>query len=338
MLQDEGYLEREGESIFFMVRDLYAEWNRLMSIQQTKALEVVRPPYVHEVRNPGGEPQGYPHEIGTNLEVGEGEIPQLLQTQDMSGMFRGAAGEVSMALHKGSANITDLADISGMRNASWVAEQMLIRDRILFPRVQALETFYARLAHMIISEYRLADFPSPLPMGKGGRRRAFTARDLGDPDEYTISYRFVPDNRRQRLANYSLGMALKGTLSEDTIIRDIFQADDPDGEIGKLRAEEARRTNPIIFYYDMAAGLLDQADRAIGEDRRRLLRKARIAANAMVDEIRRGPDGEREPVGSRRRRQRQFGIARGTPAPAATGAPVKTGLLALPSLLGDQAS
>ncbi len=44
MLQDEEALEHEGESVFESVRELYPEWNRLMSIQQRKALETVKPP------------------------------------------------------------------------------------------------------------------------------------------------------------------------------------------------------------------------------------------------------------------------------------------------------
>ncbi len=325
MLLDEGYLEHAGESIFFMVRGLYAEWNRLMSIQQTRALEVVRPPYVHQTKEPGGEPQPYPHQIGSNLEVGEGEVPVLLQTQDISRMFQGAEAGMSRAIHKGSVNITDMADVSGARNASWVTEQTLIRDKILVPRTQALEMFYRQLADLIIREARVSNLDK-VRLGRAADRRTYSVADLADPDTYTISFRYMPDNPHQKLANYSVGIALKGTLSEDTIIRDIFQVADPDGEIDKLRSEEARRSNSVIFYYDLSARSLDVAKTKTGEEKKRLLRQARLLADAMVEEIK------------RRKMQSVDRPAMPPARPNTLEAPKgsQQALLAMPSMMGNQ--
>ncbi len=190
-------------------------------------------------------------------------------------------------LHKGSANITDMADISGARNASWVTEQTLIRDKIIIPRTQALEMFYQQLAVLIIKEYQISKFKNPIPLGRSGSKKSYSAEELGDPEGYTVSFRYMPDNTRQKLANYSVGIALRGTLSEDTIIRDIYQCDDPDGEIDKLRAEEARKSNPVIFYYDLSARLIDVAGTKTGEEKKRLLRQARIMADSMVEAVKR---------------------------------------------------
>src|SRR3972149_12323165 len=44
MLQDKGYLEHEGESIFMLDRDLYPELNRIASIEQTLNMKVLLPP------------------------------------------------------------------------------------------------------------------------------------------------------------------------------------------------------------------------------------------------------------------------------------------------------
>jgi hypothetical protein len=284
-LLDDGYLVHWAESIFFLVRDLYPEWNRLMSIQQTKALEWVKPPYVHPVKDGESEPQEYPHKIGTNTAYPEGEEPHILDSQDETRAFQGAEIGISGALHKGSANIIDLADTAGIRNASWITEQTEIRDKILTPRTQALEMFYQQLGVLIIKEYQAHQFLKPVPLGKAVNRRVYNPAELGNPESYTIEFRYMPDNARQKLANYTVGLALRGTLSEDTIIRDIYQCDDPDGEIDKLRAEEARQANPIIFYYDLSARLIDVAKTKSGEDKKRFLRQARIMADSMVDAI-----------------------------------------------------
>jgi hypothetical protein len=285
-MQDEDYEQYWAESIFFLVRDLYPEWNRLMSIQQTKALEWVKPPYAHQVKDlTQAQPQDYPHKIGTNTPYAEGEEPHLLQTNDETRAFQGAEQGMSNAIHKGSANITDLADIGGMRNAAWITGQTEIRNKILLPRTECIQSFYQDFAYLLIKEYQAHDFAESPKLGRRENKNSYSASDLGDPDTCTIEFRIMPDNTRQKLANYTVGIALRGTLSEDTIIRDIYQCDDPDGEIDKLRAEEARKSNPIIFYYDMSYSLCDVAKNKTGDDKKRLLRKAKLAADSMVDAI-----------------------------------------------------
>ncbi|MCK9597613.1 MAG: hypothetical protein M0R06_01155 [Sphaerochaeta sp.] len=282
---DDDWEQYWAESIFFLVRSLYSEWNRLMSIQQTKALEWVKPPYAHQVKDLSGQPQPYPHVIGTNTPYPEGEEPHLLETKDETRAFQGASQGMANAIHKGSANITDLADVSGIRNASWITEQTEIRNQLLMPRSDCLALWYADVANLLIKEYVAHDFIEPVKLGQARQARSYTVSDLGDPDEYQISFRYMPDNARQRLANYTVGISLRGTLSEDTIIRDIYQCDDPDGEIDKLRAEEARKANPIIFYYDLSARLCDVAATKTGMEKKRLLRQARVMADGMVNAI-----------------------------------------------------
>jgi hypothetical protein len=173
-----------------------------------------------------------------------------------------------------------------MRNASWVTEQTVIRDKIIVPRTQALQMFYEQLSVLVIKlarKLKLVD----AKLGRTADKRIYSLSGLPDPDTFTVSFRYMPDNRRQKLANYSVGIALQGVLSEDTIIRDIFESDDPDGEIDKKRMEEARKANPVIFYYDMSARLIDVAGTKAGDEKKRLLRYARIAADAMVEAIKR---------------------------------------------------
>ena len=108
MLLDDGYMEYAGESIFAAVRNLYPEWNRLMSIQQTKAYELVKPPYIHQ-DNGDGDPQPYPHKVGKNTGYNKDEKPELLQTQDLTRAFQSAQLNVANAVQKGSVNEAGLA-------------------------------------------------------------------------------------------------------------------------------------------------------------------------------------------------------------------------------------
>lgn len=287
MLLDEGYMEYAGESIFAAVRDLYPEWNRLMSIQQTKALEIVKPPYAHPVVDPAGDKQAYPHQIGGNMEYNPGEKPELLETQDITNAFRSSATSFSNAIQKGSINEGELGATGLDRTAVWLNEQTEIRNKIMTPRFECLTSFMQGAAYMRIKQFISHKFDKPVSLGRRGFKKEYTADSLGNPDDYSIEFKLMPDNTRQKLANYTVGISLKGTLSEDTIIRDIYQCDDPDGEIDKLRAEEARKSNPIIFYFDEANRLIDVAEKKKGDEKKRYLKMAQIMADSMVEEIKR---------------------------------------------------
>jgi hypothetical protein len=318
---DEGYEKYEGESILYLVRDLIPEWNRLMSIQQTKAMELIRPPYVHQGTPGATDPQEYPGQIGQNMEYREGEKPEPLQVPDLNRAFLQAEASMSSALHEGSPNISDLADISGARNASWVVEQTQVRDRIIVPLTQCLSIFYQRASTMLIRGRRTANILKPVGIGATPGGKVYSGADLPDPDTITIKHEYMPDNPHQKLADYSVGIALQGVLSEDTILRDVMKVDDPDGEIDKKRSEEARRANPVIFYYDMASSLIDQAKRVTDEEQERLLRKAKITADSMVEAI------KKRKLSSVDQPQQQ-------PAPMAPPKGNQQALLALPGLMG----
>ncbi len=285
-LLDEGYIEFQGESVFFLIRDLIPEWNRLMSIEMTKAIETVRFPQVHQ-HSGEGEEQPYAYKVGTNTPYKEGEKPELLQTQDINRAFQGAENGISVAMQSGSISQAELGDVSLDRTAVWIASQTEIRNKILLPRLSCCTSFIANSGDLLAREYQAVEFEDPQPIGRAGQKKVYVPDELGDPDNYTIEVIAMPDNKQQKLANYSVGIALKGTLSKDTIIRDIYSVDDPDGELDKIYAEEARQSNPIIFYFDQSSRLLDIADQKKGEEKDRYLMMAKIMADSMVEAIKR---------------------------------------------------
>ncbi len=284
MLMDNGYEDKWAESIFFMIRDLIPEWNRLMSIQQTKAIEIIKPRYSHQVKDQTQAPQSYP-EIGANTPYNEGEEPHLLQSMDITQGFAGAEKSLDNAIQTGGISESELGNVDLDRTAVWISAQTEIRNKSLIPRLECIESFYRQASEMLIRQYNLLDFEDPIPLGRNSNKKQYKPKELGDPDTYTIDVRFMPDNSQQKIANYSLAISLKGTLSEDTIIRDVIQSDDPDGEIDKKRAEEARQSNPVIFYYDLAERLLDIADTKFADEKQRYIRQAKIMADRMVEEI-----------------------------------------------------
>lgn len=321
-MMDDGYLKYWAESIFFLVRELIPEWNRLMSIQMTKAIEMVKPAYAQEVEDDTGPAPEYPAEVATVKQYRKGEIPKLMQTTDQTAAFRGAEISIADALHKGTANIMDLAETSGVRNAAWIAEQTAIRDKILTPRTQALEMFYSQLSILAIKEYQVRKFVEPKPLGKASNRHSYSPDQLGDPDNYTVSFRYMPDNTRQRLANYSVALAMGKVFSEDTILRDIVQCDDVEGEKAKKRFEEYRTSDEVVFYYDASLQMIKHAKSLTGPEKTETLRKAKLAADRMVEAI---------------KKRKMSSIDQPAPAPVKQAQGQGSGaqaLMALPSLMG----
>ena len=290
MLLDEDYLAHAGESIFAAVRDLYPEWNRLMSIQQTKAMELIKPGYTHETEDPAGNKQPYPGKSGANTPVLKGEKPELVQKPDINNAFQGAQAGVMNSIQKGSINEAELGATQLDRTALWINTETELRNRILTPRFECLTSFEQGRAEMLIRQFIKHEFKGIL-LGRAGFKKEYSCTDLGDPDEYTVSFTLMPENSRQDLANRAEAIAMKGTISHETIIRDIIKCDDPDGEIDRLHAEEARQLDPIILYFDDAMRLIDVAEKVTGDERKRKLAMAGILADRMVDEIKRRKGG-----------------------------------------------
>jgi hypothetical protein len=281
---DKGYIAYWAESIFESVRDLYPSWNQLMSVNQTIALSIVKPPYVHQA-NEVSPPQPYPDQIATNTPYAKDEKPELLQRPDLPRAFQSAVAGISDALHKGSPSMIDLADTAGVRNASWITEQTEVRDRITVPRTSCLQNFMSDFYTLACKLYQTQKFIDPAPLGRKGVNKQYDPASLGDPDNYTIEAKYMPENKRQNLANYAVAKAMEGILSKDTIVREIVQSDDPDGELDKLALEEAEQSNPIIFYYNKAARMIDVAQTHSGDEKYRILRQAKVMADSMVKAI-----------------------------------------------------
>ena len=285
MFLDQGYLEHWAESIFFMVRDIFPEWNRLMSIQQSMAVRVLKPPYAQEKDDPASPADPYPDHAGSLTAYGKGEVPTPLETKDLNNAFVRASSSLSGALQEGSINDAELGNVMLDRTAVWIGEQTELRNRLLHPRTEALEHLFQQLYYMAIKFYGMVSFAEPSMLGKRGSGKIYTAEMLGDPDNYTINVHYMTKNTRQEIANIAIANAAKGLYSEEDIHRDILKDEDVAGTLRRLRADEARRSSPILFFRSQALALLDEAETKKDEEKKRLLVDAQVVADRMVEEI-----------------------------------------------------
>ncbi len=270
MFLDKGYREYEGESILFMNRDLYDELSRIVSIEQTLNMKKIMPPYQIEVETKGEQPAPYPDVIGAVNEVPPNSLYKLLEQSDINRASQMVRVDMLQALQQGGVNNIDLGNINYPTSAVWITEQTEIRNKILSPRLKALEMFLSQLARMNIDTFIKGGVEADL--GKKGSKKHYKPADLGNPDEYSIEYRLMGSNKKQEIANTAIASAIRGTLSEDTIRKDIMMCADPDGEKRKLDVERAEKIDPTIMMFRLACALVDEADQLEGveADQKRL--------------------------------------------------------------------
>ncbi|GAG52989.1 unnamed protein product, partial [marine sediment metagenome] len=221
-------MKNEGESIFFLVRDVIVELNRLASIMQTLNLTSVKPP-IKQKKIGGGKPSKHEDLTGmgtvTVMEPGEDVIP--IDFGDAQRSADLAYRMFDTAIKEGSLSSADLGLIgsppaSGIR-AIIAGEN---KDQILHPRLEAKGLINTQLAEMFTKQVILIG--GSVELGVPGHKRSF---DVGKLEgEYETTYKYTAKSPVTDAGLYSLAAAAGNSLSKKYKRENIYQLDDPDGE------------------------------------------------------------------------------------------------------------
>ena len=269
MLRDKGYIEHEGEDLFFLNRGLYDERSRQMTIEQTLGMDVLYPPYEQEADEAGKGDK--PPKTGETLKVKTGERHQLLPRGDLTNAFRTGRADVQRDLQMGGVNDIDLGNVSQTVSAVWITEQSEIRNKLILPRIKSLNGFRQQLGRMMIDQYRQISgkgkkTPSEILVGVEGRRRKYSVSVLGDPATYTITNRLMSKSKKQEIVNLAMFEAARDDLPLKVRLTDILMADDPDEIMRQLDIEKAKRDDPAIGLFEMAIRYAEEAEDLSGTD------------------------------------------------------------------------
>jgi len=263
MLADKDSIAQQGESIFFLIRDLVPELNRLVSIIQSlnmKALDNAllwkteegaaqrNLPSHKELTTPGGVTAA---DIGGGAEpVTYGELKRsmyLLHTMIETREQRGSLSN---------------ADLGIMGNQPWSAVALIEigegRDQVFLPRLGARGLLKQQLAEMIIDQIIFTGATS-VEIGTRGHKRTFDARKL--IGEYEITFKYFIKSPKVDVARYSMAAAAGSDISRRTKHRDILQLEDWEEEERQLRWEEAEVLVPAVKMRRDINALLEMASR-----------------------------------------------------------------------------
>ncbi len=240
-------IKNEGESIFFLIRTVIPEYNRLASIMQTLNLVSVKPPMQEAVKEKGRLAKARKHKditgAGTSNTV---DTPGAISKIDFGDAQRSAtlaSGMFDDAIGEGSLSSADLGRIgsppaSGIR-AIIAGEN---RDQIVMPRLDAKALLNEQIAEMFTRQ--VIQIGGSVKLGAPGHKRTFEVSKLDG--EYQTTYKYTAKSPITDAGLYSLAAAAGSGLSDKYKRENIYQLDDPEGEERQLAIEAARRLSPAI--------------------------------------------------------------------------------------------
>ena len=290
ILLSEGSLKYEGESIFFLFRDVIPELSRLASIVQTLNLKAVKPPMKVKLKGKGEAPE---YEditgMGTDTRIEPEEDIAPIDYGDAKRAATIAYNMMDIAASEGSVSSADLGMLesppaSGVR-AIMAGEHI---NSLLAPRLLAKALLNEQTAEMFTEQ--VVQLGGSVELGVKGHKRTFETGKL--KGEYGTTYKYTFKSPSVDAGLYSLAAAAGNLIPDKAKREEILQREDPDGDMKQLRWEEAERLSPAIRIYRTIKSLKEQ-----GEDFEAELLASELGVNVdqmMAGEVGQQPKPEKE--------------------------------------------
>jgi hypothetical protein len=258
MTMDANTIEHQGESIFYMIRDLVPELNRLVSIIQNmnissfdRALQLHipdeqitgnPPPQHDEVTKPGAVnvvPVGGGYDFMPLDEIKQSAIllHQMIETR----------------VQRGGVSNFDMGTFTQPMSAVALVEVGEGRDQVFLPRLGARGLLKQQLAEMFIQQIIQSGESSVMI----GRKEVQVSKLDGD---YDITFKYFIKSPKVDIARYTMAEAAGNLVSNKMKRESILQLEDPAGEERQLRSEEAELLSPRIKMYRTIKALLEEGE------------------------------------------------------------------------------
>ena len=260
MLADEGNIQYEGESIFFLIRGLIPELNRIVSILQTLNLLSVKPPMGWASKDGQQPPPEYQVAVSagamTQHETGGG-----FTKVDYGDARRAATlilGQIDKAIQQGSLSSIDLGTLEFELSAVALIEIGEGRDQVFLPRLGSRGLLKQQLAEMMVAQI-INCGQSNVEIGLPGHKQSYKVSKLDG--EYNIEFKYFMKSPELDAARFALANSTGTLIPEYAKRRDILKREDPEHDERMLRWEEAERISPRIKIYRTIKSLLEEAER-----------------------------------------------------------------------------
>jgi len=277
MLVGKNNWKYEGESIFFLIRDLLPELNRLVSLIQTlnqKELEhailwsseegkSAKPPDYKDLDSPGTV-------ISTDRGGGATPVPYG-QLKQQAWLLHSM---IETRIQRGSLSNFEYGTFTQPMSAIALITVGEGRDQVFLPRLGARGLLNQQLAYMIIDQI-INCGQRTVEIGARGHKKKFDIAKL--EGEYNIEFKYFVTSPKIDAARFSMVKSAIGIIPYKAIRRDILQREDPDEDERLLRWEEAENLSSLVKMRRTVDSLLEIAEK--GDD------EARVDAELLATEM-----------------------------------------------------
>ncbi len=252
MLSDEDSVEKRGESIFFLIREIIPQLNRLASIVATQAQVRVRPPI--QTPHPQGRTGDAPNydevmNMGSSSSVELGNLTQVLDTGDINKAAGMLFTMISDALQEGSLSSSDLG-VPGSPPQSGVS--LLIRqegrNQVFFPRLEVKGNMKLGIGDMFTEQVKQIGGSIELD------NRTFNVSKL--EGDYQVKYDYEVKSKATDAGIASL-VAAYGDLISDEDKLEILGREDIKGDRDRLNKQKAGQLFPMVEMRRIVESLID---------------------------------------------------------------------------------
>ncbi len=248
MLADEGNIKYEGESIFFLIRHLIPEFNRLVSILQTHNMRSVKSA-MQQVLDAGGTPSDYEEVTAMGAVTATNVVGGIhpIHYEDVKQSAILILQQISKEIDDGSLSPIMLGDLPGPMSAVALVQIEQGQGQVFMPRLGARGLLKQQLAEMAINQI-LQTGTSSVMLGTKGHKKLFKTSKL--EGEYEIVFSYANKSPETDFARLTMAKQYKDVLDEETILTDILKRDDPEGDLNRIRRERLRAISPTLQIYD----------------------------------------------------------------------------------------
>ncbi len=263
MLADTDAIEHIGESLFFLIRDLIPELNRLVSIAQTINFKMAKGSYVYKnTEGKSGEPPD-PEDlnaISSVTSIGTTEEIDPLLIQDVQRAFIELNRILEGRLQRGSLSNIDLGVLGNQPPSGVTLLQVKAdRDKVFRPRIEAKSLVNESIAEMFTKQ--CIQIGGTVELGVPGQKRKFNTSKL--TAEYQTEYKYFVKSPELDAGALTLASAAGRLLPDRVKRREILQREDPDEDEQWLAWENAALLSPAVRINRTVRQLLELADKGV---------------------------------------------------------------------------
>src|SRR3990167_7067219 len=259
ILMDRGNRKNEGESIFFLIRDIIPQLNMMISIWSTlNFLSVKKPIQTPSLEGKTAEPPEYDKVMRPGASVSV-DPSNLIQTIDYGDAIRATEllnQKLEQALQEGSYTDIDIGNVRQPFSAVALITIGESRDQVFMPRLASKELLNKATAEMFIKQ--CLAIGGTLRFGEEGDNRKFSSAILDG--EYHIGYRYFIKDPKRDIARMAQAQQAKEWYPRKYIYSEVLQVEDPDGLERDWYSELAAQIDPNILKHRIIMSLLDKAD------------------------------------------------------------------------------